>query len=196
MVLDFPNVSPSSESWVLMYNTQSFSSALTKTVQTAELDGAQWKATLSFSNLTPQKAALLRSFLAKMRGRAGRCWLKPNSKNLGAGGGDPRVNGAGQSGTSINVDGFAPLQSVILEGDKIEVDGELKVAVAQTDSDAAGLGVISFEPPLVREPTDGNEVRIDSPRCRMRLVNDSQANLALSVANVYNVTLQFEEDLF
>lgn len=196
MVLDFPSVSPSSETWSLAYNTQSFSSALSGITQTTELPGAQWKAMLTFTNLTPQKAAQLKAFLVQMRGRSGRCWLSPNAERLSQGVGDPRVNGAGQTGTAINADGFDANTLVVATGDYIEIDGELKMAIADTISDGSGNGVISFEPPLVRAPTDGNEVRVIAPRCRMRLVDDKQASFALSLPQIYNVTLMFEEDLF
>lgn len=195
-VLDFPTVSPSSETWELVYNTQTFTSPINGIVQTTELPGAKWRATLTFSNLTKEKAAKLKSFLAQMRGQSGRCWLTPNAERLSTGTGDPRVNGAGQTGNAINVDGFTVNTLVVAEGDYVEIDGELKIATADTVSDLSGLGVVSFEPPLVRPPTDNNQVRVINPRCRMRLLSDSEASFALSLPQIYNLTLQFEEDLF
>lgn len=195
-VLDFPNVAGRAETWELVYNTQTFVSPINGITQTAELPGARWRATVNFVNLTTDRAAKLRSFLAQMRGQAGRCWLSPNGERLSSGTGDPRVAGAGQTGNAINVDGFTASTLVVAEGDYVEIDGELKIATADTVSDGSGLGVVSFEPPLVRSPTDNNQVRVINPRCRMRLLNDSQASFQLSLPQIHNVTLQFEEDLF
>lgn len=196
MVLDFPDISGRSETWQLVYNTQTFSSPLNGIVQTKEMPGARWRATVNFVNLSTDKAAKLRSFLAQMRGQSGRCWLSPSAERLSSGVGDPRVNGGGQTGNAINVDGFELNTLVVAEGDYVEIDGELKIATADTLSSVLGEGVVSFEPPLVRAPTDNNSIRVISPRCRMRLMNDSQASFQLSLPQIHNVTLQFEEDLF
>ena len=77
-VKDFPaNIGPDAEEWTLTYNTQTFESDLNGAMQTAELPGARWSVSMTFSNRQGKSARALQGFLAGLKGRAGRFWVTP-----------------------------------------------------------------------------------------------------------------------
>lgn len=68
---------PASARWGLQFNTQEFSSPLTRSVQTLEIAGARWACEFTLPPMTP---AIWRTFSAtvvKLRGRAGRLYFGP-----------------------------------------------------------------------------------------------------------------------
>lgn len=152
--------------WALQSNTQTFTSPLNGTVQTMELPGARWRASFAFQNLSDADAATLQAFLTKLRGQANRFTLynfarpKPN----GVGTGTPLVNGASQTGTTLVTDGWTASQTGILKaGDFFSVNGELKMCVADCNSDGSGNATITFEPPLRAAPADNAAITVTNP---------------------------------
>lgn len=155
---------PSAMEWGLQANTQSFESPLTGSVQTLELPSPRWLATLTFEHLQDSEAAALQAFLASLRGRAGRFTLhnfaRPAPRGTAAG--TPLVAGAGQTGTSLNLDGFTA-GTTLLAGDLFGVAGELKMVKADATADGAGAMTVVFEPPLRASPADNAPVTLSQP---------------------------------
>jgi hypothetical protein len=82
--------------------------------------------------------------------------------------------GANQTGNTINVKGL-PLSTsgLLLEGDPFEINGELKLCLSALNSDASGIGFISFAPALCRSPSDGDGVIINKPMGKFILAADA-----------------------
>lgn len=84
----------------------------------------------------------------------------------GVGGGTPLINGGGQSGSAIVVDG-APVNTTawLRAGDLLVIAGGAVVydVVADVNTDASGGASIPINPPIFvgREPIDGTAVTID-----------------------------------
>lgn len=83
------------------------------------------------------------------------------------------ASGSAQTGSRIYVKGLpASTSGLLLTGDFVEINGELKQVTSSLDSDAAGLGVLSFRPALWRSPSDNDPVIVNNPMGRFMLAND------------------------
>ena len=175
-VLSWPTLTraaPRVLDWSLQPNTQSFQSPLSGAVQTVELPGARWKASFLMENLTEADSALLQAFLVRLRGRAGRFYLYnfARDKPRGTQGGTPLVKGAGQSGTTLIIDGCT-VGATLLAGDYFEVNGELKMVVASATANGSGEMTLTIEPPLRASPADNATVTLIQPKAVFMLAGD------------------------
>jgi hypothetical protein len=172
-----PSIRFQSVSFGIRYNSQNFASPLNGFTQSIELPGAKWFATYNVRPYRYAEAAPLRAFLAKLRGRANTFYgYDPAALLLGAGGGTPLINGAGQTGSTLVIDG-APINMTgwLRESDYFEVNGELKMVTEDVHTNGSGQATIIFEPPLRYIPADNAPLNITSPRCKMQLVDDDAA---------------------
>ncbi|QDL55299.1 hypothetical protein [Rhodoferax aquaticus] len=178
MIYSWPNLNkfePSLWEWSLQSNTQAFSSPLSGSVQTLEMPGARWRVAFQMNAMSAADSALLRSFLAKLRGQSGRFYLHNMAQPTprGAAGGTPVVNGAAQTGASLATSGWPASSTVLKEGDFFAVNGELKMATADALSTAGGLATLTFEPPLRSSPGNGLAITTTKPLATFRLEDDS-----------------------
>lgn len=155
-------------------NTQSFSSPLSGSVQTVELPGLRWTVSFMLRLLEEEDAAMLHAFLLKLRGRAGRFALYNFARPVprGTATGTPMVAGAGQTGTTLEIDSLAA-GATLLVGDFFGVNGELKMVVEDATADGTGAMAVTFEPPLRAAPADNAAVTLDRPTATFMLDEDS-----------------------
>ena len=192
----FPSVIPNNSTWTLSSNTQAFISPLNGVTQTLEMPGASWKATLSFSNLTNDDRREFMSFLVKLRGSSGRFYLHDHShvSPRGIATGTPLVNGASQTGASLITDGWTISQTNILRaGDYIEVNDELKMVVADVNSDGSGNATLTIEPPLRASPGENAAITVSEPKAIMRLTDDDQATAQTNLFGFSNFSISCVE---
>jgi hypothetical protein len=79
-----------------------------------------------------------------------------------------------QSGTAILVKGLpASTLGLLLVGDWVEIDGQLKMVTAPLDSNAAGLGHLQFAPALFRAIADNTPIIVHRPMGRFLFAGDS-----------------------
>lgn len=173
----FPTLSrgiPRQLEWSLVANTMSFESPLSGSVQTVEMPGARWRVSFTLENLTEADTALLQAFMARLRGRAGRFTLHNVARPAprGTASGTPLVNGAGQTGATLNLDGLAP-GATLLAGDFFGVNGELKMVVADATANGSGEMAVTFEPPLRATPADNAPVTLTQPTAIFMLDEDA-----------------------
>lgn len=72
--------------------------------------------------------------------------------------------GNAQSGAALYVKGLpASTNGLLLPDDIFEINGEIKTCTSALNSDAAGLGYLQFEPPVVRSPADNDPIIITDP---------------------------------
>lgn len=89
--------------------------------------------------------------------------------------GTPLVNGADQTGYELITDGWTTGQTGILKaGDWIEVNGLLRMVVADSDSDGLGNATLDISPGLWpgQEPADNAAITVSNPKGKFRLVDD------------------------
>jgi hypothetical protein len=169
---------PSGMTFGLHSNTFAFDSPLSGTVQTVSLPGARWIATLQWATLTIEQAALLQVMLVQLRGRANRLvlWNLARQTPRGVGGGTPLVNGAAQTGASINIDGLPiSTNNIYLPGDFLGISGELKMVTAPTNSNGSGQATVTFEPPLRASPADNSAIVTAQPTAKFVLASNDVA---------------------
>lgn len=177
-IYTWPNLSriaPGSLDWGLTSNTQAFGSPLSGSVQTLELPGARWRFSFDMNSLAPEDSAILRAWLVGLRGRSGRFYMHNMSQSSprGAGGGSPVVSGAGQSGVALSTNGW-PLSTTVLKvGDFFEVNGELKMVMANVVSNASGVATVTFEPPLRASPANLASIITVKPKAIFKLDDDT-----------------------
>lgn len=199
MTLTIPNgIRIRSSQFGLRFNTQRFTSPLNGFTQRLNLPGAKWFATYTLTGYRRAEIADIQAFLAKLRGGANTFYAyDPDAKTLlGAGGGSPLVNGAGQTGASLNIDGASnSVTNWLKAGDYFEVNGEFKMVVANVNTNGSGQATITFEPPLRDSPPDNAVVNITSPRCKMMLVDDDASQWAVDYSGIYQVSFSGVEVL-
>ena len=172
-------------------NTQAFTSPFTKAVQRVALGGSRWTASLSLPPMKRDKAAVWQAFFLQLEGGAntfsgydpdaaaprGQASLTP---------GTPAVNGANQSGSTLNIDGCpATVVNYLLPGDYFGVNGELKMVVAPVNTNGSGQATLAFKPALRNKPGDNAAVTLVKPTCVMALIDDQQAVWECDVRGVY-----------
>lgn len=169
MPLGFPSITPSSSSWTIVSNQRQFISPLTGAIQTAQRTGNRWMATLEFANLTGADRAIMQAFLSQLTATANNFYLEDHSYTRRAdGAGTPLVNGASQTGNELITDGWTSGSYAMRRGDLFEVNGELKMAVADA-AITAGAATIDFVPELRAAPADNAAITISNPKGIFRL---------------------------
>lgn len=87
------------------------------------------------------------------------------------------TTGATQTGSALYIKGLpASTNDLLLPDDRFEVitsrGSELKIVTAALNSDAAGLGYLQFEPPLLGVPADNAPIIINQPMTRAIFAGD------------------------
>lgn len=170
-------------SWRKLSNTQVFESPLTRSVQTVALPGARWACTATWQNLTADEAALFRAFLYGLRGRAGRFRLPHFGRRapLSAISGTPLVAGAGQTGATLETDGWSP-GVTLAAGEFMQVGDELRVTVQASTASSGGAMSIVLDEPLRSSPADNAPLVFNLPAAVMMLRSDDvESSFARSV---------------
>jgi len=99
------------------------------------------------------------------------------------------VNGAGQTGNALNVDGLpVSTAGLLLRDDPIEINGELKFCSTSLNSDSSGAGYLQFTPALVRSPEDNDPIVVHMPMAKFLASNYRESNK-------YGLQLDIEYDL-
>lgn len=187
-------VAPGSLQWSLRSNTMSHTSPLTSATQTVEMPGARWEMSFSMDNLTEPDAAALQAFLVRLRGQANRFTLynfaRPTPRGTLTG--TPLVNGAGQSGATLAIDGCT-VGATLLAGDFIGVNGELKMVVADATANGSGQMSLSIEPPLRASPADNAPLTLVRPTATFML-SESTAQWSTHAPVITSVPIQAVEN--
>ena len=192
----FPSVTPNESTVELVSNTAIFQSPLSGAIQTIDRSGERLVMTLFYRSLTTANRALLVSFIAKMNGHQHRATVPFHAvDNQGAFGGTPLVNGASQTGNSLDIDGASNnITGWIKAGDFFSVNGELKIATADANSDGSGNVTLSFAPRLRTSPSDGASVETTAPSGTFLLM-DSRQGWNYRPGKFSDFTLKFVEDI-
>jgi hypothetical protein len=158
-IFSFPSIVPSSNSFELVTNTKTFRSPLTNAVQTSTRKGSLWKASLAFNNLSGADRAEMQAFLAKLNGQEHRFYLQDHGfVRRGTGGGTISVRGAGQTGSTLEVDGASfSVTNFLKAGDYVAFNNEFHMVTADCDSNGLGYVSIPVAPPI-RKPTNDNDL--------------------------------------
>lgn len=101
------------------------------------------------------------------------------------------VNALPQTGNSVRIRGLpASTQGLLLSGDMISINGELKIITQQVDSDGSGNGYVHFHPALCRAANDGDGVVINQPMGKFILAENPQWTNNYGVYADVDITLE------
>jgi len=171
MPLTMPTTKPTQTEWSIVSNARQFVSPLTGAIQTAQRTGNRWRVTLSFENLFDSERAVMQAFLSQLTATANNFFLEDHSYSRRAdGAGTPLVAGGSQSGNEIIIDGWTSGTYAFLAGDFFEVNGELKMCVADATI-SGGSATVDFVPELRESPADNAAVTISNPKGIFRLIS-------------------------
>lgn len=115
--------------------------------------------------------------------------------------GTPLVNGASQTGSTINLDGFTLSDpDVALAGDLIRFGTQKKVytVTADASADGAGAATVSIWPPLIASPGDGDAVEIHKSSGGITFtmsLQDDDLELSLDHCVQYGATVSMFESV-
>lgn len=144
--------------------------------------GAQrWKLDLGYTNMTRAQMAPILAFVMALRGQYGSfTFVMPTGSYETAQGsfatpGTIQVDGASQTGRSINLKGFTNSQTgVVKAGDFIKFsDSKVYMATADANSDGSGHSTVSIEPSLIVSPADSETVVYTSIPFTFALAGDA-----------------------
>jgi hypothetical protein len=197
-ILALPNITrvPASIKFSLRPNTASFTSTMNGAMQTTELPGARWYATLNYNNVNGDEVRALKAWVNKLSGMAGRFYLYDFSHPTpsGTAAGTPLVSGASQTGRTLITDGWTANQTALFKsGDYFGVNGQLCVITETIASDGSGNSTLKFEAPLRTSPVDNAVITTVRPTCTMMLTDDKQDSFEFELKTFASVTLECME---
>lgn len=165
LTLFFPSITPTTMRWQLLANTSANISPHTGAVQTVARGGERWAAEMHFLNLKGDDKAVMKAFYSRLLGQTNRFYMGDySSVSRGTFGGSPVVNGASQTGDSIDVDGCtASVTNWIRAGDMFAIGDELKMAVSDKSTSFSGEVTIDFLPRLRVSPPDNDIIVTTNP---------------------------------
>ena len=150
-------------------------SPFTKLEQVYEHEGSQWKATVTLPPMLKTNASIWLAFLMSLRGQRGTFKLGDQDRKTiqGTATSTILVNGAGQVGNSINLDGFTPSRANVFKaGDYIQINSYLYMISADVSADASCEATVYVEPSLrsaIETINDGTTVIYTNTTTIMRL---------------------------
>jgi hypothetical protein len=194
---NFPNITPTRQSFELVTNTKKFQSPLSNAVQTVSRKGSYWKTTMTFSNLTGAQRSELQAFISKLDGQTHRMRIRDyGAVRYGTAipPQTPRVVGSGQTGSTLIADGATPSQSsYFAAGDYISFNNELHMVTDDVESDASGGLSIPIAPPIRKSPDNDEAIEYAAPYGVFMMTN----NPGWSTQSLYvsNITIEAIEDV-
>lgn len=185
-------IRPSDLDWSLSSNSVDFSSPFNGASQTASYPGSRWEASMSFNNLNDWESRKLEVLIAKLDGKAGRIQLTDFGRWGRPPQGKPVVNGTTNTGTTLVTKEWTPNKRVLLEGDYITVNTELKLITEDIWSDANGNAILEIAPMLRTIPPNGSAIETQNPTGMFRL-DDNKNGVKRKPAFNNSFSLKFVE---
>lgn len=100
----------------------------------------------------------------------------------------PFVNGAGQTGDTVIVDGCSPDETgFLLPGDYVQIGTGLHRVLTQVDTDSSGNATLTLWPSMRSSPADNAPVVLSNPVGRFRLMADD-ASWSVNSASMYGIS--------
>ena len=178
-------------------NTIRAKSPFTRSSQVVSRPGDQWFATYEIAVGTQAMRAQWQVFMMQASNAGNRFRAYDHYYSLqGTGNGTPLVNGADQVGGSLVTDGWAAGEQVLMAGDYLSVNNELKMTTEAATADSSGNATISFEPKIRVSPADNAAITLIKPYCLMRLIDDDQAQWEAEAGGYYRMVFSAAESFY
>ena len=164
----YPNIVPSNVSFIPNSNTAVHRAPFNDYVQTEDREGERWIASMAYSLLQGDNRAILLAFMAKLNGMQHRFTMQDfGHAQRGTFGGTPLVNGASQTGQTLNIDGASNnITNWIRSGDRISIANKMYQIDDDANSNGSGQVVLTISPRIFtgKSPADNAAVEITTPK--------------------------------
>ena len=183
---------PQGMSWRLVLPAQTNVSDWTGRRQTIASGRGWWEAQVTFPPIVgTTNINAWRAFIAKSRGAANDFQVKVDPTAQSSSTATPLVNGAGQTGRTLNTDGWPTSTTVLQAGQYVTINNQLLQLTENVTSNGSGVAVLTFEPPVRVSPADNAAIEYKNPYCLMYLVEEP--TLSGEVGYVYSLSLNLRE---
>lgn len=191
--ITFPSSpAPQSMSWRLVQPAQQNVSGWTGARQVLASGRGWWECSLSLPPIVGETAVnSWRSFMALARGAANDFRVPVNEIAQSASTATPLVNGAGQTGRSLNTDGWPVSTTVLYAGQFVTIGNQLLQLTANVVSNGSGQATISFEPAIRVSPSDNAAIEFKNPYALMYFVEDPSYSVEPGL--VYSLAFNLRE---
>lgn len=189
----FPSTpKPNGMSWRLVMPAQTNVSEWTGRRQTIASGRGWWECQLSLPPIVgTTNVNAWRAFIAKSRGKANDFQIPVDPTAQSSAVATPLVNGASQTGRTLNTDGWPVSSTVLVAGQFVTINNQLLQLTENVTSNGSGVATLTFEPPIRTAPSDNAAIEFRNPYCLMYMVEEP----TLSVENgyVYSLSLNLRE---
>jgi len=169
-------------------------SPFTYAQQAVAHSGQRWECDVTLPQMSRADAEQWIAFLVSLRGQFGTFTLGDpvGASPRGSAGGTPLVNGASQTGGTLNIDGCTASQTGWLKaGDYIQLGtaGTATLHKVLADADSNGSGEVSLDiwPYIRTAPADDATVVVTNTVGRFRLASNQQ-NWNINEASIFGMT--------
>lgn len=169
-------------------------SIFTRQRQVVSLSGGtadRWEGLLTTRLLKEADAETFMSFLMDVGLYGEFTFEVPNYAGAASGESLGAVQGAGQSGTSLLVDGVSNSTLILAKGEYFQVRNELKRATANCTSNGSGEVTLNFKPALRTSPADNDPVDFASPVLLAQLTHIP--SIEMDYRRLSQFTISFQE---
>lgn len=153
---------------------------------------------MAWNNRTRAEMAPVIAFIEQQRGQYGNFTITAplQTAPLGSWAGTPLVDGAAQTGYTINLKGFTPsAANVAKAGDFVKFAGDAKVyrVAADASADGAGKAAVTLVQALLASPADSAAVTSSSVPFTMACASDLMES-SVKTGGFYDFALDMVED--
>lgn len=167
------SIVPAASPLTWLDNTVVFLSPLSGTTRTESRPGGRWAISIAPpAAKNSQTQSAFEAFLLKLNGAEHRAVIKDfGYQRSGPGGGNPLIDGAAQTGLTLETTGWTNSTTVLYAGDRIGVSDQMIPVVSDVTSDGAGDATITLAHPIRTAPNDFEPIEIDNPTARYILMS-------------------------
>jgi hypothetical protein len=149
----------------LVAATSLATSPFTGSAQLQDWGGEWWEYQIEMAQMQGRDGRRLAAFFAQLGGARGRFLFRDPAIVQNPGGGDPVIDGAGQSGNLLATRGWVPDAPALLAGDFLSLGAESATRLYQVTEDAT----LSIVPRLRAFPADAAPLEVTTPAVLLRL---------------------------
>lgn len=183
---------PAGMSWRLVQPAQQNISQWTGARQVLASGRGWWECGLTLPPIVGETDAnSWRAFMALARGAVNDFRVPVNEIAQSSATATPLVNGAGQTGRSINTDGWPASTTVLYAGQFVTIANQLLQLTANITSNASGQATISFEPAIRVATVDNAAIEFKNPYALMYFLEDPGYSVGPGL--VYSISFNLRE---
>lgn len=183
---------PQTMSWKLTQPAQNNISQWTGARQVLPSGRGWWECQITYPPIVgTTNFNTWRAFIALLRGPANDVRIPTDVTAQSAIANTMSVNGANQTGRSINVDGLPNSTTVLTAGQFVTIGNQLLQLTADVTTNGSGQATLSFEPAIRAAPADNATVEFKNPYALMYLADE--ASYSVEPGYVYSLSLSLRE---